>query len=155
MKTYTPEELAAMIGGHKKWIKGEECGSRADLRGANLRDADLSGAVGLPEKIKGFRALVAKTILENPAERLNMENWHTCETTHCIAGWAVHLAQNGRYLESQMNTPGAARCLLGLLDKGEDSLFYRSNYDVIDTLREWASEEKESLEPTDNKGGEQ
>jgi hypothetical protein len=33
--------------------------------------------------------------------RLRMSTWHSCETTHCRAGWAVHLAgQAGYELES-------------------------------------------------------
>ena len=30
-----------------------------------------------------------------------MDAWHTCDTTHCRAGWAVHLAgEDGKKLES-------------------------------------------------------
>ena len=28
---------------------------------------------------------------------LNMGDWHTCDTTHCRAGWVVHLAGNEGY----------------------------------------------------------
>ena len=43
------EELQEILDAHGKWIDGEYGGARADLRGANLRDAnlrraDLSGA---------------------------------------------------------------------------------------------------------------
>lgn len=38
-----------------------------------------------------------------------MSNWHTCETTHCRAGWVTHLAGDaGKALESFFNTPLAA-----------------------------------------------
>jgi hypothetical protein len=43
MKTYTPEELKAVLAEHVKWLRGEGV-SRANLTGANLRDADLTGA---------------------------------------------------------------------------------------------------------------
>lgn len=33
---------------------------------------------------------VAKAALATP-KSLDMGNWHTCETTHCIAGWAAYL----------------------------------------------------------------
>lgn len=40
---------------------------------------------------------------------LNMCNWHTCETTHCRAGWVVHLAGDaGRKLEEHTSTLFAA-----------------------------------------------
>ena len=40
---------------------------------------------------------------------LNMRDWHTCETTHCRAGWVVHLAGNAGYeLEKKTSTVFAA-----------------------------------------------
>ena len=40
---------------------------------------------------------------------LRMDSWHTCETTHCRAGWVVHLAGDaGRKLEEFHNTELAA-----------------------------------------------
>lgn len=34
-------------------------------------------------------------------EALNMNDWHTCDTTHCRAGWAVHLAGDAGYALEQ------------------------------------------------------
>jgi len=40
---------------------------------------------------------------------LDMSEWHTCETTHCRAGWAVHLAgEKGKALEKKTSTCFAA-----------------------------------------------
>ena len=40
---------------------------------------------------------------------LDMSTWHTCETTHCRAGWVVHEAGNAGYaLEAQTSTLFAA-----------------------------------------------
>jgi len=40
---------------------------------------------------------------------LDMGNWHTCETTHCRAGWVVTLAgEAGKKLEAFHNTALAA-----------------------------------------------
>jgi hypothetical protein len=40
---------------------------------------------------------------------LEMSDWHTCEKTHCRAGWVITLAgAAGRELEAQFNTPLAA-----------------------------------------------
>lgn len=36
-----------------------------------------------------------------------MSTWHTCETTHCRAGWAVHLA-NAYELEKKTSPVFAA-----------------------------------------------
>ena len=38
------EKLNEIIASHGKWLRDEEGGQRADLRGAYLRGADLSGA---------------------------------------------------------------------------------------------------------------
>ena len=40
----TKEELDKVLESHKKWLHGNCCGKRADLRGADLCGADLSGA---------------------------------------------------------------------------------------------------------------
>ena len=38
-----------------------------------------------------------------------MDTWHTCDTTHCRAGWVVHLAGSAGYeLESKSSTEFAA-----------------------------------------------
>jgi hypothetical protein len=42
-------------------------------------------------------------------EALDMGSWHTCDTTHCRAGWVVHLAgEAGRKLEGHTSTQFAA-----------------------------------------------
>lgn len=41
---------------------------------------------------------------------LNMGNWHSCETTHCRAGWVVHLAGEAGYaLEDRTSSLFAAQ----------------------------------------------
>jgi hypothetical protein len=43
-------------------------------------------------------------------EALDMDTWHTCDTTHCRAGWVVHLAgPAGRALENETSTEFAAK----------------------------------------------
>ena len=44
MKTYTKEELAEILRKHKLWLANGVGGERANLCGADLRNADLSGA---------------------------------------------------------------------------------------------------------------
>jgi hypothetical protein len=42
-------------------------------------------------------------------ESLDMSNWHTCDKTHCRAGWVVTLAgAEGKDLEEFFNTELAA-----------------------------------------------
>jgi hypothetical protein len=35
-------------------------------------------------------------VVQNPGA-LNMSTWHSCDTTHCRAGWVVHLAGEAGY----------------------------------------------------------
>ena len=44
MKKISDTELKAIIDKHAKWIRGEDGGERADLCGADLRNANLRGA---------------------------------------------------------------------------------------------------------------
>ena len=53
----------------------------------------------------------------NP-EALVMDAWHSCEKTHCRAGWAVTLAgEAGRALERFYNTPLAALMIYDASDR--------------------------------------
>jgi hypothetical protein len=49
------------------------------------------------------------TVASATPKALDMGNWHTCETTHCRAGWVVHLAGDaGMVLEKETSTLFAA-----------------------------------------------
>ena len=90
----------------------------ADLRGADLRDADLRDAVGLvlptPEEAERRIRAVAQAALATD-DALHMGDWHKCDTTHCIAGWAVHLeGPVGYILEKAVGSPMAGLMLLGV-----------------------------------------
>ncbi|HEX3856540.1 MAG TPA: pentapeptide repeat-containing protein [Verrucomicrobiae bacterium] len=85
---------------------------KTDLRGADLRGADLSDAV-LPfiPKIEDLDGKILAAIGKEGCA-LDMESWHVCETTHCRAGWAIHLSGDvGKTLES-IYGPSAAGALI-------------------------------------------
>ena len=116
----------------------------ANLRDANLRDADLRSADLRRADLRGADFTDAKLdyeiqpgLLENMAchamashDSLQMRTWHTCETTHCIAGWACHLNDRARELEQSHGTE-----IAGLLTLGAEahSHFFDSN----EQAREW------------------
>ncbi len=108
----------------------------ADLRGADLGGANLDGAkldfpIASPEQAAPRITAVAKAALQ--AEALNMNTWHTCETTHCIAGWAVHLAgDEGKALEAKH---GPYLAGLSLLGPEAAAHFYDNNEDATAWLR--------------------
>lgn len=108
--------------------------SGADLRNADFRDQDLVGIVGIeivadaPERLRE----VARTVLAFP-ERLNMGDWHICETVHCIAGWGIFLAgEMGRAMEKRYGSEIAGMLLLG---KEAHSHFFDSDERAMEWLR--------------------
>jgi uncharacterized protein YjbI with pentapeptide repeats len=84
----------------------------ANLRGADLRYANLHGAIGLPVAPVVPRIDAAILAALEAGGTLAMDTWHTCETTHCRAGWAIVLAGDaGRKLRS-LTTPYLAGRLI-------------------------------------------
>jgi len=137
----TPEQLKL----HAKWLRNEPDGVRleardANLIGASLRDAiligaNLRGVVGLPIVDDAPQRLqaVAATVLDGDGATLAMGKWHTCDTTHCLAGWAIHQAGTiGKTLES-LHGPHMAGLLL--LGHEAASHFFDSNEDATEWLR--------------------
>ena len=50
--------------------------------------------------------------IESEGCYLAMSGWHTCNTTHCRAGWVVHLAGDAGYkLEKSTSTEFAAKMI--------------------------------------------
>ena len=75
---------------------------------------------------------------------LNMDSWHTCETTHCRAGWVVHLAgEKGKKLERMFNTPMAALMIYKESSNIKVGLneFYKDNEKALENMKELAERE--------------
>lgn len=79
---------------------------------------DCSG-IGNKNSENGTKSAFIVPVIENIHQKifdavsqpnsLNMREWHTCDTTHCRAGWVVHLAgKEGYELENQTSTLFAA-----------------------------------------------
>ena len=108
----------------------------ANLKGANLEYTDLENANLIGAKIDyqiqdGLLQQITKIILENP-ESLEMGRWHTCKTTHCLAGWACRLNPVAKKLEK---THGAE--IAGLLTLGYEAhaYFFKENAETIEWLK--------------------
>jgi uncharacterized protein YjbI with pentapeptide repeats len=103
----------------------------AVLIGADLRGSDLSGSDWLP-KIENIHVAVLAAA-SNPGA-LDMNQWHTCGTTHCRAGWVVTLAgDGGRVLEGVYGTAAAAALIYQASDPTLERIpdFYCSNEDAM------------------------
>ena len=75
-------------------------------------------------------------------KNLEMSTWHTCETTHCRAGWAVTLAgKDGKNLEEFFNTELAAMMIYDASCpdfKINPARFYDSNADALADIKKLA-----------------
>ena len=71
-----------------------------------------------------------------------MDSWHTCETTHCRAGWVVTLAgEQGKKLEAFHNTDLAARLIYAASGyKINPARFHDSNETAMADMKRLAEE---------------
>ena len=72
---------------------------------------------------------------------LDMKAWHTCQTTHCRAGWAITLAgEAGAKLEAEMG-PAAAGALIYAASRPDQPVpdFYATDADAMADLRACAA----------------
>ena len=87
----------------------------ANLQDINLQGANLQGAIGLhiaADASARLQAVASAALASDSA--LSMSTWHKCNTTHCIAGWAIHQAgEPGKILESVLGPSIAGLLLLG------------------------------------------
>lgn len=118
--------------------------SGADLSGAVLSGADLSDAPKIPNIHQAIYAAASQP------GALDMGDWHTCETTHCRAGWAVTLAgEAGKALEEKLESCAAAATLIYLAsDPSMENFpsFYSSNATALADMKLRAEEEAAKAE---------
>ena len=89
---------------------------------------------------------IHQKVLESDSKEggLEMGDWHTCDTTHCRAGWVVHLAgKEGYELEKRLSTPLAALKIYRENSDLEVHLpdFYKTNEETMEDMRRLAEEE--------------
>jgi hypothetical protein len=141
----------------------------ADLTGADLTDADLTGAYltgakdATPyehkprrtpaERAADYRALhpdvpvvpqldakILGAIEKGGA--LDMSTWHTCETTHCRAGWAIHIAGAAGYaLEKKLGNSAMAGRAIYRASTGRSPHFYATTERALADIRRCAAED--------------
>jgi len=89
-------------------------------------------------------ALDAKllTILDSGRGKLRMDQWHTCKTTHCRAGWAVTLAGDaGKALEDKHGSQRAGT-LIYRASTGRVPHFFASDERALEDIREQAATQR-------------
>ncbi|HSS38574.1 MAG TPA: pentapeptide repeat-containing protein, partial [Polyangia bacterium] len=73
--------------------------------------------------------------------RLEMNNWHSCETTHCRAGWAVHLAGAAGYELEKKHGPRIAGAMIYRASTGKAPHFFADNATALDDIKRCAAEQ--------------
>ena len=145
----------------QSWLDGKvlfsaECENIKDcleLAGANLSCASLDVAsldgAKLPSiaKIDNLFTQIHDRIKDGCD--LEMSCWHTCETVHCIAGWAVVLAGDaGRVAENLLGTNAAGALIINESCpylNGKVPNFTSSNKEGMRFIEECAAKEREIL----------
>jgi hypothetical protein len=126
--------------------------TRANLTGADLTGADLSGAKLTGAKLSGVTipvvpkidvAILAAIESAPGVQRLDMLEWHMCETTHCRAGWAIHLAGEPGYALEKAVGPAAAGGLIYAASRPGVRVpdFYATNDAAMADIRACAAEQ--------------
>jgi len=163
----TPDQLQEMLAKHKAWRLGSTDGAGADLAGANLADArNVPPGVDKtdppePYQRKG-RNLAAHAqryrerhpevpVMESLDSKilaavttgggtLDMGHWHdeSCRTTHCRAGWAIHLAGAAGYALEKQHGPQRAGAMLYRASTGRAPHFFASNERALEDIRRCA-----------------
>jgi len=108
----------------------------ADLHGADLHGADLRGTKfsGVPIRPGDLLEQIAVAIRKPGA--LSMRNWHTCETTHCLGGWAAHLTPGGIEFADKTSDHLAGALLVPELAH----LFYGGSDDALEATEKYLPE---------------
>jgi len=76
-------------------------------------------------------------------DALKMDSWHTCEKTHCRAGWAVAIAgAEGAKLEGRFGTPLAAMLIYDASGTDDFKIspvrFFDTNEDALSDMKRLA-----------------
>jgi len=128
--------------------------TRSDLY--NLGDYVLAGihleGALLPEGVPVVPCLDARILaeLEKPRHALNMDVWHgdgaRCNTTHCRAGWAIHLAGEAGYSLEWHYGPELAGALIYAASDPTEPIpnFHCSRAEAVRDLRRRAGRDQKT-----------
>jgi hypothetical protein len=119
------------------------CFSNVNLENVQLRETilvetNLVDCQNVTEKTFGVKTdplLPQKVAMAVNGEysKLYMGDWHICETTHCLAGWAIHLSGAAGYALEKATSPSVAGAMLM---PSAAHLFGASNEKAMEWLQE-------------------
>jgi hypothetical protein len=121
-------------------------GIKGDKKSAEVTEAQqntICGGLTVPV-IESIHQKVYEAA--NQPEALNMSDWHTCDTTHCRAGWVTFLGgPEAKALEQRTSTLFAA---MQIYHKScpevpvSPTRFFESNAFALEDMRQCAEKEK-------------
>jgi hypothetical protein len=116
------------------YVRGDSAERRAKrAEKFRQRNPDVPVIAGLDRQIL--------QVIEAGQGSLNMSQWHTCETTHCRAGWAIHLAgEAGEKLE-KAHGPHIAGRMIYIASTGRAPHFFATNERAMEDIRASAAEQ--------------
>jgi hypothetical protein len=118
------------------------CSDSEYLHNAKNRFANDRIRMNIPV-IENIHQSVLRAI-KQPNHSFDMSDWHTCDTTHCRAGWVTALAgKQGRKLEDKYSTEFAAMLIYNhsspiLVSPVE---FYKNQEEAMNSIIECAEKE--------------
>ncbi len=78
---------------------------------------------------------------------LQMSSWHTCETTHCRAGWAIHLAGEAGYKLEREHGAQRAGAMIYRASTGRVPHFFATTERALEDLKQCAAEQSGEVAP--------
>ena len=82
--------------------------------------------------------------IAQPGCSLDMSDWHTCDTTHCRAGWAVHLAGEAGYALEKEHGPRIAGAMIYRASTGRAPHFFAPNDRALEDIKRCAAAEDQA-----------
>jgi hypothetical protein len=118
---------------YERAITDEQRAARYAKRSAKFRERNPDVPV-----IEQLDAKILAAV-ENGAGKLDMSRWHSCQTTHCRAGWAITLAGDaGKALEEKYGPHHAGR-MLYIASTGRVPHFFADNAGAMEDMRACAA----------------
>ncbi len=135
------EEALERLQSLKNCSDCSNCSNRYKYR--DKKDSENQDGLMIP-KIENIhqKVLEAATATE---DSLAMSDWHTCETTHCRAGWVTFLAgKEGADLEGRFGPALAGSMIYRASSEIKVGMneFYKGNKEALESMQKAAEEEK-------------
>ena len=85
-------------------------------------------------------------IVNSGKGELDMSDWHHCKTTHCRAGWAIHLAGKPGYELEKKLGPERAGGMIYLASTGRRPDFFAATETALKDICEWGAKDSTAAE---------